>query len=231
LREIPRMRSSRFLLRRCTPARADDTWRVPPQPSGIARLAEHWGKTLADDSVRRLEAYLALLLRWGARINLTGARSAEVLVGEHLPDSFALDRLVVPGAEVIDVGSGGGLPAVPFAILRPDCAVTLVEPRQKRVAFLRTAVRELGLVGVAVRDDRAEDLVGTVQADVASSRATFSPAEWLTLGRRLVRPSGEVIVFAASAQDVPPDAIARAVCEYEAGTAQRRWTAAFSAPG
>src|SRR5436853_71284 len=93
----------------------------------------------------RLHRFYELLLVWNRQINLTGARSLDELLSEHLPDSFALSRLVPQSASVADVGSGGGLPAIPFALLRPDASLTLFETRAKRVAFLRTAIRELGV--------------------------------------------------------------------------------------
>src|SRR6185295_9811748 len=106
-------------------------------------------------------------------INLTGARTLDELAADHLPDAFALAEAVPPGAALVDVGSGGGLPALPFAVLRPDVRLTLVEPRAKRVAFLRTAVRELGLAGELVAGHAADLPAGAF--DVAASRATFPP--------------------------------------------------------
>src|SRR4029079_16814605 len=97
-------------------------------------------------------AFWSLLLTWNARINLTGAGTRDELLGEHFPDALAMASLVPPGARLVDVGSGGGLPAVPLSVLRPDLGLTLVEPRAKRVAFLRTAVRTLGLKAEVVAE-------------------------------------------------------------------------------
>src|SRR4051812_42712471 len=71
-----------------------------------------------DGAVASLSAYAESLLRWNERINLTAARSAAVLVGEHFPDAFALAHKLDQPARVVDVGSGGGLPAIPLALLR-----------------------------------------------------------------------------------------------------------------
>src|SRR5688572_2192982 len=95
-------------------------------------LAQRFERTLDEPTVRRLAQYVELLLTWNASINLTGARSADALVSEHLPDAFALARLVSGFASLVDVGSGGGLPGVPLAVLEPAVAVTLSEPRAKR---------------------------------------------------------------------------------------------------
>ena len=166
--------------------------------TALESLAIGWGVPVSDDQVARLLQFAELLLLWNERINLTGARSVEALVDEHLPDSFAVASVLGEPARVIDVGSGGGLPAIPLSILRPALQVLLVEPLAKKVAFLRTAVRELGLGGrIAIDPRRIEEVVASPRdaPDVALSRATFPPARWLEVGRGLVRPGGQVLVL------------------------------------
>jgi 16S rRNA (guanine527-N7)-methyltransferase len=156
-----------------------------------------------------LVAYVDLLLSWGERINLTAARSREVVIADHLPDSFALASRLAPrgaeGCEVIDVGSGGGLPAIPLALLRPNDRFTLVEATGKKVAFLRTAVRELGLAErIQVehrRVGRPDEESGSF--DVATSRAMLPPAEWMAVARPLVRVGGVVFCLGTAAIAVP----------------------------
>src|SRR3954470_21367928 len=111
----------------------------------VRALANAWKFRCEDDQVAALCTYGEALLRWNARINLTAARSIEVLVAEHFPDAFALARHLEEPARAIDVGSGGGLPALPLALLRPVLTLELCEPIAKKAAFLRTAIRELGL--------------------------------------------------------------------------------------
>jgi 16S rRNA (guanine527-N7)-methyltransferase len=172
-----------------------------------------------------LDAFWRLLLTWNARINLTGAQDRKSLEGEHLPDALAMARLVPEGARVVDVGAGGGLPGIPFAILRPDVALTLVEPRAKRVAFLRTAVREGKLSAAEVVAGRLGE-VKLGEFDVASSRATFAPAEWLAAARPLAR---RVLVFAARRTEVEEGAGLRLERELAYATAARhpRWLGLF----
>jgi len=164
-----------------------------PEEQALVSAAAAFGRALSSDERSRLLRFFRLLLTWNARINLTGARSWAELLEEHLPDALVLERAVGRGVSLVDVGSGGGLPALPFAVLRPDVALTLVEPRAKRVAFLRTDVREVG-VSAAVLASRAEELAAG-GFDAAASRATFAPEEWLVMGRRLVRPAGQVFLF------------------------------------
>ena len=90
---------------------------------------------------------------------------------------------------------------MPLAVLRPDLSVNLVEPRSRRVAFLRTAIRELGVRATVVAG-RMEDLPGRFEA--ACSRATFPPQEWLVRGRGLVHPGGQVLVLHTDASELDP---------------------------
>jgi 16S rRNA (guanine527-N7)-methyltransferase len=186
----------------------------------IAAVGEGFGRLLSGSEQSRVLEFFGLLLTWNARINLTGARSLLELIEEHLPDSLALDQLIPQAARVIDVGAGGGLPALPLALLRPDVTLTLVEPRAKRVAFLRTAVRVLGLAA-EVLPTRVEDLEPGGH-DLASSRATFSPPEWLELGRTLVRPGGAVALFLSAPP--PPDlaSLAAGRVDYALADGRRR---------
>jgi 16S rRNA (guanine527-N7)-methyltransferase len=179
---------------------------------------------VSEAQQRSLDAFWGLLLTWNARINLTGAGTREELIGEHLPDALAMARLVPPGARVIDVGSGGGLPALPFALLRPDATLTLVEPRAKRVAFLRTAVRELELAADVVAG-RIESVEGPA-ADIASSRATFAPSEWLEVARPL---APRVLVFASREAEVltPAGIRLEEAASYETAARHGRWLGMF----
>src|SRR4051812_21290952 len=114
----------------------------------LAALAAEW--SVPSDPAQRaaLIRYCELLLTWNAHINLTGARTLDALLDMHLPDAFALAGALEGRARVVDVGSGGGLPGIPLAVLRPGLELVLVEPTAKKVAFLRTAIRDLGLAQV-----------------------------------------------------------------------------------
>ncbi len=136
----------------------------------------------------RLQLWTERVLEWNQRIDLTAARSHDELVDLLLCDAAALARTL--GAERtgrtwVDVGSGAGAPGLALSLLLPECRVTLVEPKAKRVAFLRTVLGELGRADVQVLRCRAED-APTGFSD-AVSRATLPPAEWLEAGARLAR--------------------------------------------
>jgi 16S rRNA (guanine527-N7)-methyltransferase len=168
----------------------------------LATLAAGWGVPCDEAQSTALVAYADSLLRWSTRINLTAARSVEALVADHFPDAFALAQRLDQPVHLIDVGSGGGLPALPLALLRPSLSIVLAEPIAKKGAFLRAAIRELGLTGrVELAAARGEKLADSIRAgasrpfDVAISRATLPPDKWLALGHRLVRSGGRIFVL------------------------------------
>ncbi len=151
-----------------------------------------------------IHRYATLLLTWTKRINLTGAVSLDNLAAEHLPDSFALAARI--GAEAVsgvDVGSGGGLPALPLSLLCPSLTIRLVEPIAKKAAFLRTAVRELGVASRVAVDTRRVEAILPATFDLALSRATFPPPVWVPIAVDLVKPGGRVFVLASGSADEP----------------------------
>lgn len=152
----------------------------------VSEAARALGRTLEPTIVDALARFAALVATWNTRTNLTGAREPRALVDVLFADALVLaDEAYVPrGARVVDVGAGAGAPALPLAILRPDLEVTLVEPRRLRVAFIRTAIGELDLGARTAVEERklgGPPLSGA-PFDVAFSRATFEPAQWLERG-------------------------------------------------
>lgn len=138
-------------------------------------------------AVERLLAYVQMLARWNATYNLSAVRDVDEMVTRHLLDSLAA-LPHVKGATLIDLGSGGGLPGIPFAIAAPQRAVTLVDSNGKKTRFLRAAVRELKLDNVRVLESRVEALEGTY--DCVTARAFASLADMLGWGGRLLAPDG-----------------------------------------
>jgi len=151
-----------------------------------------------DEKNRRdVITWLALVDRWRRRTDLTAARSDEELVDLMVADAACLAAHLPAGATVVDVGTGAGAPGLPLGLLRPDLRVTLVEPLQKRVAFLRTALGTLGAEVASrfsVRQVRAEYVDDCF--DVAVSRATLAPDEWMARGVQLA-PDGDVWLLLA----------------------------------
>jgi 16S rRNA (guanine527-N7)-methyltransferase len=159
-----------------------------------------------------LAGFAALFHKWNQRINLSAARS-EHEVHDHIVDCLHLVPALRAAAaawppprpvSVLDVGSGGGLPAVVVAICLPDLHVTALEPIHKKHAFLRTAARELALPGLEPLAERIEAHRRNTYA-AAMSRATLDLRDWLLLGLRHVAPGGFVFGFEAIPRDdLPP---------------------------
>lgn len=146
---------------------------------------------------------------WNQKINLSASRTpAEV--EEHLIDSLHVVATLAPFARAIDVGSGGGFPVLVAALALPNTTFTALEPVHKKHAFLRTAARTLDLVNLTAIAQRVEDH-DVRDYDVATSRATFDLAEWLTIGASLVRPGGTVVGFEAIERTDLPATVVRQV--------------------
>jgi 16S rRNA (guanine527-N7)-methyltransferase len=160
------------------------------------------GVPLDEPTAERLLKLAALLQTWAARINLTAITNTAEVVDKHLLDSLAVARVLdrLEGDRLIDVGSGAGFPGLVVAIARPNWRVTSVEPTHKKTAFQLTAKATLA-IPIEIRTER--DNAVREQFDVAVSRATFDPAEWVARGERLVRPGGALLAMFAGAQ--PPE--------------------------
>lgn len=138
----------------------------------------------------RLERYLDLLAAWSARVNLTAARTAKGRVGLLVAPVLPAVPVPAPG-RLIDVGSGNGSPGLVLALLRPDLEVTLLEPRQKRWAFLREAARASGRPDVTVRRERHDAYPGPAAATV-TLRALALPLSELA---GLVEEGGRILLI------------------------------------
>lgn len=166
-----------------------------------------------------------LVATWGARTDLVAARSPEALLEILCLDAVVLAKGLPQNQSVIDVGAGAGAPSLPLALMRPDLHLTLLEPRRKRVAFMRTAVGALGLSErVAVREGRLEDLQGE-RFGVALSRATFEPAEWL---ERAAPLASTVAVLLGTA--TPPKGDVSWQHDYETAKGGARQVVLYEAP-
>jgi 16S rRNA (guanine527-N7)-methyltransferase len=163
----------------------------------LARDIAALGLELDASSQAKLLAYVALLEKWNRTHNLTAIREPERMITHHLLDSLAALRHL-PGRQqlnLIDIGSGGGLPGIPLAIARPAWKVTLLDSNAKKAAFLRQAKAELALPKVEVAAVRAEDYVPPARFDVAISRALSDLAGFFALSRHLVAPDGRFIAM------------------------------------
>jgi 16S rRNA (guanine527-N7)-methyltransferase len=162
---------------------------------GVATLG--LAALVGADAQARLLAYMGLLDKWNRTHNLTAIREPERMITHHLLDSLA----VLPhlpsraGLRMIDIGSGGGLPGIPLAIVRPDWQVTLLDSNFKKATFLRQAAIELPLPNVEVVSARVEEYAPATSFDIAISRAFSDLAVFAGASGNLLAPDGRLVAM------------------------------------
>jgi 16S rRNA (guanine527-N7)-methyltransferase len=173
----------------------------------LEAAAEALGLRLDGAAHDRIAKLCGLWRTHGRAINLTGARD-DVELAEHVIDAFVVVACAGvgdgPPVDWLDVGSGGGFPSLIVAAVT-NAAITLLEPRQRRAAFLELALATIGNKSVVVRARlgdptwakyaaEREKKLGEARFWMASARAVFAPDAWLALGDNLVVPGGWVLV-------------------------------------
>ncbi len=170
---------------------------MQPDKSRLDELhgaAEQMGLQLSDNQVRQLLGHLDLLAKWNKSFNLTAIREPTDMLRQHLLDSLA----VVPALcrstsrtarKIVDVGSGAGFPGLSLASALPEATIVCVDSVGKKVGFLRQVIAELGIVNASAEHARIETLTD-LNADVVTSRAFASLADFTALTRKHLSPSG-----------------------------------------
>jgi 16S rRNA (guanine527-N7)-methyltransferase len=162
--------------------------------------------SLDEAAIDRLGAYVALILRWNTRINLTAIRDEDGVISRHIVESIDVSSHLPAGIRtLLDFGSGAGLPGIPIAICWPEIEVTLAESQNKKAAFLMEAVRVLGL-GAKVYSGRAEGLKS--QFCCVTLRAVDKMAEAVSSAAGLVSPGGWLALMTTAAGAVELEAAA-----------------------
>jgi 16S rRNA (guanine527-N7)-methyltransferase len=151
-------------------------------------LADSGFEPLSERQLLQFVELYSLLVRWNERINLTSIRTEEGILSRHFVESIACARALPTGiATLLDFGSGAGFPGLPIALCRPEIAVTLAESQGKKAAFLKEAVRVLGITA-KVYSGRAETLSAVF--DCVTLRAVDRMAEAAAVASALVSPGG-----------------------------------------
>jgi 16S rRNA (guanine527-N7)-methyltransferase len=159
---------------------------------------------IKSEVFQKLSLFIDLILLWNDRINLTGLKSRpqleEVLVGEAV---LALPYLTISSRDVLDFGSGAGIPGLVWAICDPTARIVSLESRQKKIAFQKEVVREACLKAEIICG-RFPEAVHDRSFDVIASRAIrFSPMLWDD-ALKMLRPDGRLVRFVTPNAEVEP---------------------------
>jgi 16S rRNA (guanine527-N7)-methyltransferase len=185
----------------------------------LARRARRAKAPLTLEMLEPLEAYFRLLTQWNAKINLTALpldAPTDETFDRLLVEPIAASRQIAAGApgRWVDLGSGGGSPAIPMKIARPSLRLTMIESKERKGAFLREAIRTLGLVDTNVLTDRFEAVASMSEhsqtADFATVRAVKVDSAFFATTRELLRDGGSLLLFRPAHSATPdPDGFKR----------------------
>lgn len=164
---------------------------APPSPPGAEEI---FGPAL--DMARR---YAELLATDGVTRGLIGPRETPRLWDRHLLNCAVVAELLPDRGELVDIGSGAGLPGVVLAMLRPGLKVVLLEPLLRRSVFLEECVARLALPNATVVRGRAEDMAGVIKADVATARAVAPLDRLAGWAAGVLRPGGQLLAIKGQA--------------------------------
>jgi 16S rRNA (guanine527-N7)-methyltransferase len=181
----------------------------------LQRRGKRAGLTIPLPLAEQLETYYRLLATWNLKINLTGLDLREA--ADEAFDRLLIEPLVAAGhispaaKSMLDIGSGGGSPAIPLKLARPDLALTMVEAKTRKSVFLREAVRELDLPAASVVTSRFEELLARPEmheaSDLVTLRAVRTEAKILVSLQAFLRVGGQLFLFRGQARDDIPEIV------------------------
>jgi len=165
-----------------------------------------------ERGISELAAFLQLLAKWNRSINLTAlslARPSDAAVDRLIVEPVSAARFISADAAVwFDLGSGGGSPAIPMKVARPDLRLTMVEATAKKAAFLREAIRALGLSDTTVEAGRFEEVSADPRyvgrGDLVTARAVRTDESFYRAARELLGRAGQLWVFRSATAEKEP---------------------------
>ena len=178
----------------------------------LTRRASKAGLQLAGPLSDQLLAYYELLARWNNKINLTALDDPDAAIDRLLLEPIIAARQIPStAASLMDIGSGGGSPALPLKLAAPHLALTMVEVKARKSAFLREAIRHLGLDRTSVETTRFEELLVRPELhdafDILSLRAVRVEAKTLSNLQAFVRPGGAILMFRGPSGPATPESL------------------------
>lgn len=156
-------------------------------------------RTLAGDRIDVLRAFTADLGQRGEALGLIGPQELPRLWTRHILNSALLAPLVRTGSRVADIGTGGGMPGLVLGIIRTDAEFVLIEPMERRCAWLTEQIERLELSNVEVRRGRAEEFHGAFEVDQITARAVTALRKLIPLTAPLLRDGGDMLFLKGAA--------------------------------
>jgi 16S rRNA (guanine527-N7)-methyltransferase len=176
-------------------------------------LQESGHPPLDAQTAEKFAAYLALLQKWNARTNLTSIRDEEGMLSRHFVESILCAQNLSENINsLLDFGSGAGFPGIPIALIRKELSVTLAESQHKKAAFLREAVRVLGLESI-VHSGRAETL--TARFDCVTLRAVDGMHHAVSAAIGLLAPQGWLAILTTSEDSEEIRSLAQETAQFD----------------
>ena len=182
----------------------------------LRRRAKRASVEMSPKLSEALERYFALLAKWNSKINLTSFQLDSVGHEEAI-DRLLLEPVIaarhVPGGSesMIDIGSGGGSPAIPLVLARPELSLRMVESKTRKAVFLREAIRELGLRRAEVETSRFEELLTRPELheglDLVTIRAVRVEPRTLVSLQAFLKAGGQLFLFRGPSRADVPDAL------------------------
>ena len=159
--------------------------------------AQEMGLVLSDENILAFELYVAELIKWNRKVNLTAITADNDIVVKHLIDSLVFAAYVNDGESVLDIGSGAGLPAIPLKIVKPMVSVVSIDAVGKKIQFQRHVARLLKFNSFEALHARVESLWedGARRFDVITSRAFSQLEQFVTLAAPLLALDGRMIAM------------------------------------
>lgn len=175
---------------------------IPEQPTDEVR--EFFGAAFSD-----VEEYVHMLEEEGEIRGLVGPREMPRLWSRHAVNAAAVLDFLPRSGQILDIGSGAGLPGIIIAICRPELDVHLAEPMQRRCEWLSDVIDHLALDNVTLHQVRAEELRGKGQADAITARAVANMSKLIRMTTKLIAPGGSLVALKGRRAPIEVDEAAK----------------------